>query len=166
MSATPPDYTQLSHDELAELAQHGDPQAGAEIISRAQAAPGAVSPTGNEEIGPSEMPAWQGPGLEPPDYRSGKTRLNPGDIDRLAGFNTTARIGDNLEGHEILQHAFLVTTGQSTSRTSGPASRGNPSIAVDPQLHDQIDRLQVAAGLHDKAQLATMTPTEIIDKNC
>ncbi len=157
------DYSQLSQDELAELARQGDPDAGAEIIARAQAASGWQAPPGSEELGPDVWPEWQGPELPP--YQSGRTPLAPGDIDRLASFNTRARRGDDLEGHEVLQHAFLAATGQATRRNVG-VSRDNPSLSVDPELHDAIDAEQRNLQLHDPDYLAGLSDKDVIDLNC
>jgi hypothetical protein len=98
-------------------------------------------------------------------YQSGRTALRAGDIDRYGGFNTAARVGDDLEGHEVLQNAFLKAVGKVSTRGTGPASRNNPSIALSEQTHARVDAAQQRLGLRDPKRLATMTYDEVIERN-
>jgi hypothetical protein len=109
------------------------------------------------------MPELYGP--EPSPYQSGKTPLREGDIDRYGGFNTKSRVGDSLEGHEVIQNAYLKAIGEIEERGVGEISRGNPSLAVSEELHGRIDAAQRALGLWDRANLARLSDQEIINKN-
>jgi hypothetical protein len=52
--------------------------------------------------------------------------------------------GDNIEGHEVLQHANLKAQGLTTTRLSNAASQDNPVIALDKATHQQVNSAQRA----------------------
>ena len=149
-------------DPEAKKAREGNIEAGAAIIKRAQSQPGVKLPDpATEVLGPEIHP---GPS-DLPDYQSGKTPLRPGDIDRLAAYNTRHRRGDPFEGHEVSQNAWLVLKGLIGKRNKGPISRGNPSLALTEEEHLRVGKEQGKLGLNDQAQLAKMSPTEMLQKN-
>ena len=58
-------------------------------------------------------------------------------------FKARSVIGDEIEGHELLQHALLKREGLATSRRLGTeASKKNPVIALDEATHDKISAAQ------------------------
>ncbi len=61
------------------------------------------------------------------DLRSSRTPLRELDIDRYGSFNTKARRGDGLTGHEVLQNAWLKQHGLAKGHGRGAASRNNPA---------------------------------------
>lgn len=68
--------------------------------------------------------------------------------------------GDDLEGHEILQHAVLVNEGLvDGARLSGSASKDNPVIALDAETHSLVNAKQLEAGTQ------TMNPIDNIEAN-
>ena len=156
-------YQALGDEELSELARQGDTDAAAEIFARARSSPGYQPPApGNETLGPEVAPDFIGP--ERPPYVSGQTPLREGDIDAYRAFNTEARRGDLLEGHEALQNARLEVTGRAPARGTGPVSRGNPSLALSRPVHTQVNTGQQRAGLRS-ARLAAMSDEEVIEAN-
>jgi RHS repeat-associated protein len=98
------------------------------------------------------------------ELKSGVTPLNEFDIDYYGSFSNSARTGDKLEGHELLQNAWIeVHTG--VKRGAGPASTMNPAVALSHDLHVAIGREQRALGLYDRAKLAKMTAAENVELN-
>ena len=51
------------------------------------------------------------------------------DIDQYSKFNAKSEVGDGIEGHELIQNAWLKKHGYITRRGSG-ISRYNPSIGL------------------------------------
>jgi hypothetical protein len=68
-------------------------------------------------------------------------------------------VGDNLEGHELWQHANLRAHGLATGRLSTPASQNNPVIALDRSVHQQVNAAQKAF------DATAQTPIENINAN-
>jgi hypothetical protein len=163
--ASPSPHANTSDEALAEASRQGDTEAADEIFTRARSSPGyEPPPAGSEEWSPDETyPDFIGPERSP--FRSRFTALNEGDIERYGAFNTPARSGDQLAGHEVLQNAWLKRTGLSQRRGTGPVSRGNPSLAVSEDLHLRISAGQQQLGLNDPQRLAQMTDQEVIDEN-
>lgn len=73
-------------------------------------------------------------------------------------------MGDQLEGHEMLQNLWLEVN-QGVKRGSAPTSTLNPAVAVPRDLHTAIGREQRALGLFDRTKLAGMSATENIELN-
>lgn len=61
-----------------------------------------------------------------------------------ADFTKRSVVGDNLEGHEMWQHANLNEHGYATSRMSTEASKNNPVMALPHDVHVQVNRAQSA----------------------
>lgn len=57
-------------------------------------------------------------------------------------FNARSIKGDNLEGHELLQHAFLKDNGLVNTRLSNDVSKNNSVIALERELHSKVNSLQ------------------------
>ena len=74
-------------------------------------------------------------------------------------FNNRSVVGDNLEGHEILQHANLNERGLATTRLSTDASKENPVISLPKDVHKEINKEQRAISPR------TQTGTENINLN-
>ena len=74
--------------------------------------------------------------------------------------------GDNLQRHELLQHAWLEEHGHVTAgRGSNPISRNNPAIMLTDDMHKSINKLQSSQGLHDKSNLRAMSAKRNIYRN-
>lgn len=97
--------------------------------------------------------------------KAGKTPLKEFDIDLYKNFNTKARRGDSLEGHELLQNKWLETNGYIEKRGKGIASRENPSVALSEPLHDLVGLNQRRLGLFDAERLKNMDVLENIGLN-
>lgn len=95
---------------------------------------------------------------------SGKSVLRQFDIDYYGTFSHGARVGDQLEGHELLQNLWLEVN-QSVKRGSAPVSTMNPAVAVSRDIHVAIGREQRALGLFDRSKLSGMSATENIELN-
>ena len=85
--------------------------------------------------------------------------IRAGEITTHKDFVDRSVIGDNLEGHEIWQHANLRAQGLATDRLSALASQDNPVIALDRSVHQQVSAAQRA--FDPTAQ----TPIENINAN-
>jgi hypothetical protein len=161
-TAPGPDYdARVAYVRRIEDAVRGRPASGASASTIALAT-GPAGPQAEESFADVITSSSEAEGAP---YKSGKTPLREGDIDRYGAFNTKARAGDALEGHEVLQNAFLKATGSVVRRGKGSASRGNPSIAVSEDVHARIDAAQQRLGLRDPTRLATMTADEVIAAN-
>ena len=68
-------------------------------------------------------------------------------------------VGDNLEGHEIWQHANLKSKGLATERLSTDASKNNPVIALERSQHNVVKKAQ------HSFDAASQTPRENIEVN-
>ncbi len=68
-------------------------------------------------------------------------------------FRARSRVGDQLEGHELLQHAVLKREGLATTRLSTPASRQNPVIAVNRRKHIELNRAQSGLDVANQSAL-------------
>lgn len=89
------------------------------------------------------------------------SKLESGDVDEYRNFNRgKARIGDDFEGHEVLQSAWL-REHQGLSRSKGVGSR-NPSISLSEADHKIVNTLQEAA---TGGKIATQTAKQNIEAN-
>jgi RHS repeat-associated protein len=89
----------------------------------------------------------------------GEGAIQAGEITTFQDFVDRSVVGDNLEGHELWQHANLKAQGLATERLSTAASQNNPVIALDRTLHQQVNGAQGAINA------ATQTPLENINAN-
>jgi len=81
------------------------------------------------------------------------------ELTTMQDFKNRSVVGDNLEGHELWQHANLREQGLATSRLSTSASRENPVIALDQGVHQRVTAAQSAF------DAATQTPMQNIAAN-
>lgn len=95
---------------------------------------------------------------------SSKSVLRQFDIDYYGTFSSGARVGDQLEGHEMLQNLWLEVN-QGVKRGAAPISTMNPAVAVSREMHVAIGREQRALGLFDRSKLSGMSATENIELN-
>ena len=85
--------------------------------------------------------------------------IRENEVTSFGNFKDRSVIGDRLEGHEVWQHANLNQQGLATARHASDASKNNPVIALDRDMHIEVNRAQRA--LDARAQ----TPRENIDAN-
>jgi hypothetical protein len=74
--------------------------------------------------------------------KSGPIELN--EITTFQDFRSRSVVGDNLEGHELLQHANLNERNLARTRLSTEASKNNPVIALDKTVHTDVNKAQRA----------------------
>jgi hypothetical protein len=86
--------------------------------------------------------------------------VSPGDVLRWAAFQNkrNSPTGDNIEGHEVWQHANQKAHGLTRRRGDTPASRNNPVIALDRAVHREVSRGQTW-------NAARQTPRQNIEAN-
>ena len=92
----------------------------------------------------------------------GKSDLGRYGIDTYGTFNAKPRIGDNLEGHELLPNLWLETSGYGT-RLKTPVSRNNPAIGLTSPEHDAVDVQARSLGLFDSRQVRQMSASQAIE---
>ena len=85
--------------------------------------------------------------------------IQAGEITTFQDFVDRSVVGDGIEGHELWQHANLRANGLATTRLSTEASQGNPVIALDRSVHQQVNAAQ---RLFDAS---VQTPLENINAN-
>jgi len=84
---------------------------------------------------------WIDPlGLSCKASKSGPIKAN--EVTTFQDFRNRSKIGDNLEGHEALQHANLNERGLATTRLSTDASKNNPVIALEKSVHKEVNKVQ------------------------
>ncbi|WP_253198410.1 RHS repeat domain-containing protein [Clostridium gasigenes] len=76
-----------------------------------------------------------------------KSDIQKNEVTNYKDFRDRSVKGDNLEGHELLQHAYLrdeylVPNKLPKNRLSSDASKNNPVIALDKELHKKVNKLQ------------------------
>jgi hypothetical protein len=92
--------------------------------------------------------------------RKGETSVQRNEVTTYREFRRKSVPGDNLEGHELLQHAVLQNEGLvDGTRLSSDASKSNPVIALDVETHAKVNAAQMEAGTHN------MRPIESIEAN-
>ncbi|VXC23934.1 hypothetical protein ARTHRO9AX_220321 [Arthrobacter sp. 9AX] len=74
--------------------------------------------------------------------------------------NHKSRVGDGLDGHELIPKAYLVAHGVTQERMDY-----NAAILLTPSQHAMVTELQRAAGHKDKDLLRAMTIEDVIDLN-
>jgi hypothetical protein len=85
--------------------------------------------------------------------------IQEGEVTTFQDFVDRSVVGDNLEGHELWQHANLRAQGLATNRLSTAASQNNPVIALDRAVHQQVNAAQRAF------DAASQTPLQNINAN-
>lgn len=86
--------------------------------------------------------------------------IRPGDVTTYADFRSRSVTGDSIQGHELIQFAWLRHNGHASSRGGA-----NPVIALGDALHQRVNALQAARGLHDVSVYGRMTRTQMIRAN-
>ncbi len=81
------------------------------------------------------------------------------EVTTYGDFDDRSVPGDDIEGHELWQHANIKARGLATERLSTPASQNNPVIGLNSRVHRQVTAVQ--RGL----DAANQTPTENINAN-
>ncbi len=71
-----------------------------------------------------------------------KVPIKQNEVTTYKDFLDRSVVGDNLEEHEIWQHANLKANNLATNRLSTEASKNNPVIALDREQHKIINRAQ------------------------
>ncbi|NOQ26245.1 MAG: toxin [Bacteroidales bacterium] len=77
---------------------------------------------------------------KPPKVVKGSIKLN--EVTTFDDFTKRSVVGDNLEGHEVLQHANLNERGLTITRLSTEASKSNPVIALEKATHQEVNAAQ------------------------
>ena len=85
--------------------------------------------------------------------------LKKGEVTTYQDFVDRSVVGDNLEGHELWQHANMNEHGLTDARLSTPASQKNPVIVLDKSKHAEVNAVQKGSNVR------TMTPGENITAN-
>jgi hypothetical protein len=85
--------------------------------------------------------------------------IQPGEVTTFQDFVDRSVVGDNLEGHELWQHANLKSLGLASERLSTPASQNNPVLALDRTVHLRVNAAQRVLNA------AGQTPIENINAN-
>lgn len=88
-----------------------------------------------------------------------KGPIQANEVTNFQDFKDRSVVGDNLEGHEVWQHANLKANDLATTRLSTDASKNNPVIALDHDTHVQVNAAQRAL------DPSTQTPIENINAN-
>ena len=96
--------------------------------------------------------------------KKGPAPLKEHQVSEYGRYNIPSRVGDGLEGHEILLNSWLKQRGLITRRGAG-LSRFNSAIALTVEQHEAVSALQRARGLYDEVALANMSAQEIIARN-
>jgi RHS repeat-associated protein len=134
--------------ELAEDAGLGSRVAGGLAGASAEAGLAAAADASSAAAGEAGSAAAEGAGA-----------VQAGEVTTYQDFVDRSVVGDNLEGHEIWQHANLNENGLATTRLSTPASQMNPVIALDRDTHMAVNAAQRALDAR------AMTPVQNINAN-
>ena len=86
------------------------------------------------------------------------------DIDQYSKFNAKSEVGDGIEGHELIQNAWLKKHGYITRRGSG-ISRYNPSIGLTEADHKVVTKLQREAGMFKESYLKNTSFKQHVNDN-
>jgi RHS repeat-associated protein len=68
--------------------------------------------------------------------------IQPFEVTTYSDFKKRSTKGDDLEGHEVLQHANLNERGLAGERLSTDASKGNIVIALPADIHKDVNKQQ------------------------
>jgi RHS repeat-associated protein len=85
--------------------------------------------------------------------------VHAGELTTYQDFVDRSVVGDNMEGHEIWQHANVNEQGLATTRLSTPASQLNPVIVLDKDTHAAVNAAQRVLDAR------AMTPVQNIKAN-
>ncbi len=85
--------------------------------------------------------------------------IEEGEVTTFQDFVDRSVVGDDLEGHELWQHANLKAKGLATTRLSTPASQSNPVIALERGIHQEVNAAQRSINA------ASQTPLQNINAN-
>jgi hypothetical protein len=96
---------------------------------------------------------------EAEEVASATEAIQEGEVTTFEDFVDRSVVGDNLEGHEIWQHASLKANGLATERLSTAASQNNPVIALSREVHQQVNTAQRSL------DAATQAPIDNINAN-
>ena len=105
---------------------------------------------------------------------------NEYDVDEYGRFNNRKNAGDGIDGHEVIQNAWLQEHGYTTERGAG-ISRKNIAVGLKPEQHTLVNKLQRELGMYDTNYLKNVSwkqnlmdnlnilhqvgiPQEVIDK--
>jgi hypothetical protein len=99
-----------------------------------------------EDAGVDAEPVWV---HNASNYRG----VSPGEVSTYQSFRSRSVPGDGLEGHELLQHAWLKAHGHATTRLSTAASRANPVIALRAGGHMRIRPMQSILDINAQSAL-------------
>ncbi|MDC6133994.1 RHS domain-containing protein, partial [Burkholderia gladioli] len=72
------------------------------------------------------------------------TPIQENEVTTYSDFVKRSAVGDRLEGHEVLQHAWLKNQGLASNRLSTDASKNNPVIALNCDCHKAVNKAQRA----------------------
>lgn len=81
---------------------------------------------------------------------------NQYDIDKYGRFNNNANQNDSIDGHELIQNAWLQEHGYIFGRGQG-ISRQNIAIGLTPTQHKLVNTLQSEAGMYTKEYLQNVS---------
>jgi hypothetical protein len=88
-----------------------------------------------------------------------------GETARYGDANSKLNRWDRMDGHELLQNAWLAEHKIVAVRGLGPASRDNAIIAIPRKFHNEVNAAQRAAGLYDRQTLARQSALQNINEN-
>ena len=138
---------------------------GMDTIARANVDGHFPLPKGYEFDAPNNRFIYTGLGESGPEDNASesaltkKKPLQKGEITTYEDFKKRSEKGDNLEGHELWQHANLKSHDLATERLSTDASKKNPVMVLDKQTHAQVNAAQRAV------DASSQTPKQNIGDN-
>jgi len=88
---------------------------------------------------------------------SGPIRI--GEVTTYKDFLARSVVGDNIEGHELWQHANLKANNLTTTRLGSDVSKNNPVIALSKETHQVVNTAQ------RELNAAAQTPRQNIKAN-
>ena len=81
---------------------------------------------------------------------------NEYDIDDYGKFNNQKNVGDGIDGHEVIQNAWLKEHGYITDRGVG-LSRKNVAVGLTPEQHALVTKMQKEFGMFDTEYLQNVS---------
>lgn len=93
-------------------------------------------------------------------------KIKPYEVTTYEDFKKKSISGDNLEGHEIWQHANLNENGYATTRFSTNVSKQNPVIALPRNVHVDVNKAQRSIDVRNQLPLENISANaEILYKH-